>query len=69
MSGFFSNQDPKLRPLWVRLSIVAAIAVWAAVEVYLGLEIWSFIAGMALMYCVWTLLLNYSPPPEDENDE
>ena len=69
MSGFFSNQDPKLRPLWVRLSIVGAIAIWAAVEVYLGLEIWSFIAGMALMYCVWTLLLNYSPPPEDENDE
>jgi len=65
LKGFFSNQDPKLKPLWVRLSIVGVVAAWAMFEVYMGLEFWSFVAGAALMYCVWSLLWAYVPPPDE----
>lgn len=69
VNGFFSNQDPKLKPLWVRLSIIGAVAAWGLFEVYMGLEMWAFIAGAALMYCVWSLLLAYVPPPDDEDTD
>ena len=68
MSGFFSSKDPKLKPLWVRLSIIGVICAWAGFEVWSGSEIWMFIAGAALMYCVWSLLLAYKPPPDQEDE-
>ena len=69
MSKFFASDDPKLKPLWVRLSIVGVVAGWAAFEVYMGLELWQFISGAALMYCVWALLIAYKPPVDNEEND
>lgn len=67
MKGFFSNQDPKLRPLWVRLSVIGIVSAWAYFEVRSGSGFWQFIAGAALMYCIYSLLIAYSPPKDPED--
>ena len=69
MSRFFGTDDPRLKPIWTRLSIVLVVVVWAISTVWMGDGLWMFIAGMALFYCVWTLLIAYSPPPDEPEDE
>ena len=67
MSWIKGPRDPKLNPLWVRLLVVGIVAGWATFEVVMGYELWQFIAGMALFYCVWTLLISYKPVNENED--
>jgi hypothetical protein len=52
------TQHPFYQPLWRRIAIVIAVAVWAGIELLLGGNpIWLTIAGALLVYTVWIFLI------------
>jgi hypothetical protein len=52
------------RPLWRRVAVVAALALWTAVELAFGDATWATITGAILAYSVWTFLISF--PKEEE---
>lgn len=53
------------RPLWRRVVLVVALAVWTAVELVYGDRIWAWITGAILAYSIWTFFINF---PKAENE-
>lgn len=52
------------RPLWRRVTVVVALAIWLAVETfYVGQQMWILIVGGTLAYAVWSFFLNWKDEP------
>jgi hypothetical protein len=58
---------PFYEPYWRRVAIVASVAVWLAVEVFIAKDgLWTPLAAGTLAYSFWGLLIAY---PKSETKE
>jgi hypothetical protein len=49
------------RPLWLRIVVTAAIAVWFGYEVLISRDqLWMIVTGAALAYAVWNLFIRFN---------
>ena len=55
---FLDTDHPMLRPLWVRVLIVAVCAVWAAVEFSTGSPLWGAVFLAFGGYAFWGFFLD-----------
>ena len=62
-------QSPVLRPLWLRLLIVAACLVWAVVELRGGNRFWAALFGSAGLYLAYQLLLVFNPVESETKEK
>jgi hypothetical protein len=60
-----TNRDPFFKPLWRRVAIIVAVVIWAGLELYAENQTWAIIAGLLVIYGVWSLFLTY----KTEDDE
>jgi len=56
--------QPFFWPLWIRLAVTAAIALWFALDLYHGNTLWAAIAFAMFCYAVWTFFLNRPKTPD-----
>lgn len=54
------------KPLWRRIAIVAVCVAWTGFEFANGDQVWTMIAGATTAYGIWSLLLAYKPPADDD---
>ncbi|MEQ1771119.1 MAG: DUF3329 domain-containing protein [Devosia sp.] len=48
------------RPLWLRVLLTVAVAVWFAAEIFWSRDqFWMVLTGLALAYCVWSFFLSF----------
>jgi hypothetical protein len=63
MSGekksFWDVRSPALRPLWLRVVLVAVCGVWTVVEAVSGSPFWMIIFGAATVHLFWQLIVTY----------
>ncbi|MDJ0824078.1 MAG: hypothetical protein QNJ16_01115 [Rhodobacter sp.] len=64
--GPFDVQSPLLKPLWLRLGIVAACLAWAAVELSRGAVFWAIVFGAAGAYLAYQFFIVWDPEGGDE---
>jgi hypothetical protein len=58
------QNHPFFKPLWRRVAIVLAIAVWLGFEIFYTHEsLWITVAAAMLAYGIWTFLLNWPKTP------
>ncbi|MDE0112522.1 MAG: hypothetical protein OXI87_02280 [Albidovulum sp.] len=57
--NFWDIRSPVLRPLWVRVLIVAVCAGWTLVEFLSGSVFWAVIFGAAAVFLFVQLLVRY----------
>lgn len=64
------------RPLWLRIVVTGAIAIWCAYEVFISHDqLWIAVTGVALAYAVWNLFIRFNgraaalPKPADKSDD
>ncbi|MCY4462411.1 MAG: hypothetical protein OXC26_18765 [Albidovulum sp.] len=57
--NFWDIRSPVLRPLWLRISIVAVCAVWTIVELLSGSLFWTIIFGAAAVFLFVQLLVKF----------
>jgi hypothetical protein len=50
------------RPAVRRYAICASVAVWAGLEIYAWQPFWMVIAVALAAYCIYTLIISYTPP-------
>jgi hypothetical protein len=48
-----------LDPLWRRVALTLACALWSAFEWANGEAFWGMLTGAAAVYAAWTYLINY----------
>ena len=60
--GTFDAAAPMLRPLWVRVLIVAVCAIWAAVEFLTGSGLWGVVFLALGGYAFWGFFLDPGRP-------
>lgn len=66
----FKNEQkhPFYKPLWVRATVVAAVAVWFALELWRGTDgLWIALSAGMLGYAVYTFFLTW-PKEQPEDD-
>ncbi len=66
----FKNEQkhPFYKPLWRRVAVVVAVALWLAFELYQGSSgLWIAIAGGMLAYAVYTFFITW--PGEQAGDD
>lgn len=60
------QHHPFYRPLWRRVAIVAAVALWLAFETFYSRDpLWISAAAAMLAYGVWTFFLKWPKTPDD----
>lgn len=67
---FFDFNDPFFKPLWIRIAVVVAPALWAVVELASGQTFWGvlFLAISAVAF--HGLFIAFSPrEPETDRDK
>ncbi len=50
-----------LEPLWRRVALTAACAIWSAVEWYNGNAFWGTLTAAAAGYSAWKYLIRFHP--------
>lgn len=62
------QKHPFYKPLWRRVAIVAAVALWLAFELYQASSgLWIALAGGMLIYAVYTFFITWpKDAPEDD---
>jgi hypothetical protein len=48
-----------MRPLWVRILLVAIPAIWAGFEAFYGEQLWATLFGAAAIWGLWSLILKF----------
>ena len=49
------------RPLWLRIVVTAAIAIWFGYEIFFSHDqLWILVTGAALAYAVWNLFIKFN---------
>lgn len=67
MSRKFLDADhPMLRPLWVRLVILALCFGWAAFEFVGGSPLWGMVFGALGAYAAWAFFLAAPDKPDGQ---
>ncbi len=61
----FEQSSPFYKPLWRRIAIIAAVALWLGFEIYGGSGFWTAIAAGMLCYAVWIFFLSWPKPPDN----
>jgi len=56
-----NNDSRYLRPLWVRVALVAFCALWSAWEFSNGESFWGMLAGGMAVYGAWIYLITWKP--------
>ncbi len=54
-----------LRPLWIRIAVVALPAAWAIFEFSNGQAVWGTLFGGVAAWGAYTLLYDFKPPGTD----
>ncbi len=50
-----------LGPLWRRVALTAACAIWSAIEWYNGDAFWGVLTAAATGYAAWNYLIQFDP--------
>ena len=60
-----NERDAKFfRPLWIRVGLTAALAVWFVLEtVFSHDQLWMGITAIGVIYCVWNFFLSWKDAP------
>lgn len=66
MARLKDHEHPFFRPLWRRIAVVAACAVWAVLEYLGGSPTWGTIALSFAAYGAWQFFYLYKPADESE---
>ena len=62
------QKHPFYRPLWVRVAVVAAVALWFGFEAWQANSgLWIAIAGGMLGYAIYTFFITY--PGDNRKDD
>ncbi|MBX3598179.1 MAG: hypothetical protein KF874_11485 [Rhizobiaceae bacterium] len=64
-----NTAHPFLDPLWRRVALVVACAVWTAIEAYHQNTFWATMVGAVTAYGAWAYLYDYRPSTEDKTPE
>lgn len=65
MTGF---DDPRYRPLWLRLLLVAICLGWAGVELWTGSQAFAALFAALGLYAGWRFFVTYDPTRHDKGD-
>ena len=58
--ALIDQKHPFFQPLWRRIAIIAAVAVWLGFEVFYTKDtLWMSVATVMLIYGVWSFFLNW----------
>lgn len=66
---FIDPDHPFYHPLWRRVLLVAACAVWTGVEFYNGQQAWGMIFLAVTAYAFANLILFFKPSPPKSPEE
>lgn len=55
------QSHPFLDPLWRRVVLIGACALWALTELYYGNMFWVAMVGFVTVYGAWNYLYAYEP--------
>ena len=61
MKKFIDTGHPMLRPLWVRILLVAICLGWAAFEFIDGSPFWGMLFGALGVYAAWGFFVTFPP--------
>ncbi|MGE0004415.1 MAG: hypothetical protein AB7S92_02380 [Parvibaculaceae bacterium] len=61
----YEQSSPFYRPLWRRVAITAAVALWLAFEIHHQSGLWIAIAAAMLCYALWTFFLSWPKTPDN----
>lgn len=61
----FDFDDPRYRPLWLRLLLCGFCLGWGVFEFVMGSPGWAILFGSLGVFLVWRLLLNFHPRDEE----
>jgi hypothetical protein len=64
-----NTSHPFLDPLWRRVVLILACAIWTAVEVYNQSTFWATLVGAVTAYGAWAYLYDYRPSTENKEPE
>lgn len=64
-----NNGHPWLDPLWRRVLLIGACAVWAVIEFYLGDKFWFTLVSAVTVYGAYSYLYNYTPSTSEKPPE
>ena len=54
------------RPLWLRIALTVAVAVWFILEAMFSHDqLWMVITGIAFAYCIWSFFISFPKTPAD----
>lgn len=53
-------------PIWRRIAVLAALAVWGAREFVNGDQFWSMMVAVVAAYAVWKLFIDFPSAAEIE---
>lgn len=57
----FEFDDPRLRPLWIRLLISGSCLAWAAFEIWMGAVGWAMLFGALGLWSAFRFFVTYNP--------
>ncbi|EAB6718043.1 hypothetical protein BO068_004650 [Escherichia coli] len=63
-----NNSHPWLDPLWRRVLLIGACAVWTAFELYNGDKFWTAMVGIVTVYGAYSYLYDYTPSTAKKPD-
>lgn len=66
---FLDTDHPMLRPLWVRILVVAACLGWAVLEFTGGSPFWGMLFGALGVYAAWSFFVAAPPGRGDGPQE
>ena len=64
----FDTSHPWFRPLWRRVSVCVVTGGWGLFEFSTGSIGWAMIFLALAGWCVWSLLVTYSPDSTKSDD-
>lgn len=63
------NAHPFLDPLWRRVVLVVACAIWTALEAWNQNTFWATLIGAITAYGAWAYLYDYRPSTDTDKPE
>lgn len=46
-------------PLWRRIALIAALAIWSAVEWWHGNSLWGVLTAALMLWSIWAYLIRF----------
>lgn len=64
-----SASHPFLDPLWRRVVLIVACAIWTVVEILYGTPMWATLVGAVTVYGAYTYIYTYKPSTEEPDEK